>query len=275
MPAQRTPVTPASRPPVSDAEAAAAIAGYVPTCLPGHLWARCADAVRAAVAAANPPTGKHARLWLAHLCQFLSTPCGWAGDGPPDLAALLTESAIAAYTYTAGRPANRTSGINRRADLRRIARAAGSVVPAPLPFGKTTRTTLRPELLAAARLPLPVAGIAQGWELSRGRALPQEAFRPVLAALQASGESTATGPGAGTLTLPASARVLAEATDQPVKEVAASMKKPSPAGAPSTAKKLSRRAVLRYAKANRAAGEAHRAGPTLADVPPPAPCPKR
>jgi hypothetical protein len=206
---------------------------------------------------------------LAHLCQFLSSPCGWAGDGPPDLAAMLTQSTIAAYTYTAGRPAKRTSSIIRRTSLRRIARAAGSVVPAAAPFGKTTTTALRPELLAAARLPIPVAGIAQAWERARHRSLPQDAFRPVVTALLAGVQSTAKGPGAGMLALPASLRVLAEATDQPVKEVAASMKKPSPAGAPKAAKKLSRRAVLRYAKANLAAGQAHRAGPTLADPPAP------
>jgi len=170
---------------------------------------------------------------------------------------------------TPGRPAKRTSSIIRRTSLRRIARAAGSVVPAAAPFGKTTTTALRPELLAAARLPIPVAAIAQAWERARDRSLPQDAFRPVVSALQSRCENTAKGPGAGMLALPGSARVLAEATDQPVKEVAASMKKPSPAGAPKAAKKLSRRAVLRYAKANLAAGEAHRAGPTLADAPSP------
>ena len=226
--------------------------------------------VRAAVAASNPSTGKVARLWLAHLCQFLSTPCGWAGDSAPDLAAMLTESTIAAYSYRDGGRADQGSDVHRRTSLRHIARPAGSVAPASAPYARTTTSGLRPELLAAARLPLPVAGIAQGWERARGRALPQEAFRPVLAALLAGCESTATQRGAGTLTLPASARVLAEATDQSVKEVAASMKKPSPAGAPRVAKKLSRRAVLRYARANLAAGEAHRAGPTLADAPGPA-----
>ena len=255
--------------PAGDADVVAAIASYVPTCLPPARWARCADVARAAVAATNPRTAKVARALLAHLCQFLSTPCGWAGDGPPDLAALLTQSTIAAYTYTAGGVANRASGVIRRTSLRRIARAAGSVAPAPLPYAKTTTTALRPELLAAARQPLPLAGIAQAWEHRHDRALPQDAFRPVVAALQAGGESTAAWPDAGTLTLPASLRVLAEATDQPVKEVAASMNKPSPAGAPRAAKKLSRRAVLRYARANLAAGEAHRAGPTLADAPAP------
>jgi hypothetical protein len=107
MSAQRTPVSPASPAPGSEAEVAAAIAGYVPMCLPGRGWARCADAVRAAVAASNPPTAKVARLLLAHLCQFLSTPCGWAGDGPPDLAAMLTEATIAAYTYPGVKAANR------------------------------------------------------------------------------------------------------------------------------------------------------------------------
>ena len=48
------------------------------------------------------------------------------------------------------------------------------------------------------------------------------------------------------------------------------MNKPSPPPAPKAAKKMSRRAVLRYARANLAAGEAHRAGPTLADAPGPA-----
>jgi hypothetical protein len=268
MSAQRTPVTPASPAPGSEAEVAAAIASYAPVCLPGRRWAQCANAARAAVAASNPPSGKVARLLLVHLCQFLSTPCGWAGDSVPDLAAMLTETTIADYTYPGVKAANRASGIIRRTSLRRIARAAGSATPAARRY-TTTTTALRPELLATARLPLPVAGIAQGWERARGRTLPQEAFQPVLAALQAGCESTATGPGAGTLTLPASARVLAEATDQPVKEVAASMNKPSPAGAPRAAKKLSRRAVLRYAKANLAAGEAHRAGPTLADAPAP------
>jgi len=60
--------------------------------------------VRAAVAATHPATAKIARLRLAHLCQFLSTPCGWAADGPPDLAGLLTESTIAAYGLPRERP---------------------------------------------------------------------------------------------------------------------------------------------------------------------------
>jgi len=269
MRAQPNPSTRTSSEPGSEAEVAATIANYSPACLPERRWAQCADVVRAAVAATNPRTDRDARSLLAHLCQFLSTPCGWAGDSPPDLAALLTQSTVAAYTYAAGRPANRTSGIIRRTSLRRIARAGGFVPPASLPFRGTTTTALRPELLAAARLPIPVSGIAQAWERARARALPQDAFRPVVAALRAGGECTAAQPGAGTLTLPGSARVLAEATDQPVKEVAASMNKPSPAGAPKPPRKLSRRAVLRFARANLAAGEAHLAGPTLADAPAP------
>lgn len=252
------------------ADVAAAIANYTPTCLPPARWVQCADVARAGVAATNPPTAKVARALLVHLCQFLSTPCGWAADGPPDLAALLTTPTIAAYTYTAGGVAKRTSSIIRRTSLGRIARAAGSVAPATAPFGKTTTTALRPELLAAARLPIPVAGIAQAWEHRHGGALPQEAFRPVAAALLDVYDSTAGWPDGGMFWLPASLRVLAEATDQTVKEVGASMNKPSTTGAPKPAgKKLSRRAVLAYAKANLAAGEAHRAGPTLADPPEP------
>ena len=274
MPAHRTPVTPPSPPPASDAEVAAVIARYAPSCLPEHRWAQCSDAVRAAVTAANPSTGKIARLWLVHLCQFLSTACGWAGDGPPDLVAMLTESTIAAYTYTGAKRASRVSGIIRRTSLRHIARAAGAVAPVARPYAKTTTTALRPELLAAARQPLPLAAIAQGWELSRGRALPQEVFRPVIAVLLTSCGNTAARPGWGTFTSPPSVRVLAEATDQSVKEGAASMKKPSTPPPPKAAKKMSRRAVLRFARANLAAGEAHRAGPTLADAPAPGALPE-
>lgn len=52
------------------------------------------------------------------------------------------------------------------------------------------------------------------------------------------------------------------------------MNKPSPPPAPKAAKKMSRRAVLRFARANLAAGEAHRAGPTLADAPSPGALPE-
>ena len=264
-----SPQRPPGRPgPAKDAEVAAAIASYTPTRLPERRWAHRANVVRAAVAASNPPSGKVARLLLVHLCQFLSTPCGWAGDSVPDLAAMLTETTIAAYTYPGVKPANRASGIIRRTSLRRIARAAGSAAPAARRYATTT-TALRPELLAAARQPLPLAAIAQAWEHSHGRVLPQEAFRPVVAALPAEPADTAAGPGAGTLPLSGSVRVLAEATDQSVKEVAASIKKPSPMAAPQRPKQLSRRAVLRYARANLAAGQAHRAGPTLADAPAP------
>jgi len=264
-----SPQRPPGRPgPAKDAEVAAAIASYTPTRLPERRWAHRANVVRAAVAASNPPSGKVARLLLVHLCQFLSTPCGWAGDSVPDLAAMLTETTIAAYTYPGVKPANRASGIIRRTSLRRIARAAGSAAPAARRYATTT-TALRPELLAAARQPRPLAAIAQAWEHSHGRVLPQEAFRPVVAALPAEPADTAAGPGAGTLPLSGSVRVLAEATDQSVKEVAASIKKPSPMAAPQRPKQLSRRAVLRYARANLAAGQAHRAGPTLADAPAP------
>jgi phage N-6-adenine-methyltransferase len=264
------PFTPARPALMAATKVARAIANYTPTCLPPARWAQCADVARAAVAATNPPTVKVARDLLLHLCQFLSTPCGWTGEGAPDLATLLTAPTIAAYSYTAGGVANRASGVCRRTDLLRIARAVGSVPAAPTSYAKTTTTALRPELLAAARQPVPLAGIAQAWERAHGRALPAYAFRPVVATLLASCENTARQPERGTFWLPAPLRVLAEATDQPVKEVGASMNKPSTTGAPKPAgKKMSRRAVVAYAKANLAAAQAHRGGPTLADQPEP------
>lgn len=245
------------------------IANYAPACLSATRWSHCADAVRAAVAAAKPPTVKHARLWLTHLCQFLSSPCGWDGTVTPDLAALLTEATIRAYGCNSRGAGNTyTTACNRRNNLRRIARASGWLAPTSTPFAKTTTTALRAELLAAAKQPLPVAVIAQAWESRNNRVLPEAAFRPVVAALLVTSDVNATPPSGGTFWSPASMRVLAKATDQMVKGCEASVKKPNPTGALTAAgKKLSRQAVLRHAKANLAAGKAHRDGPTLTDPP--------
>jgi len=218
MSAQPTPAKPVRAAPANPVAVAAAIGSYAPRGLPATWWAQCADVARAAVSATHPRTGADARALLTHLCQFLSTPCGWAGDGPPDLAALLTESTIVAFVYRAGGAGKAApTDAARRTNLRHIARAVGSVAPAAGPYAKTTTTALRPELLAAARQPLPLAAIAQAWEHSRARALPQDAFRPVVAELLAGSESTAVQSGVGTLTSLASHRVLAEATDQSVK----------------------------------------------------------
>jgi hypothetical protein len=119
MSAQQTPATPTRPAPANTAAVARAIASYAPVCLPGRRWAQCANAARAAVAATHPATGKVARLRLTHLCQFLSTPCGWAGVGAPALATLLTESTIAAFVYkVSGMENTASTDTARRTNLR-------------------------------------------------------------------------------------------------------------------------------------------------------------
>lgn len=272
-PVRTTPAHPftQSRPePATAAEVAQHLEKYTPACLSAERWAQCADVARAAVAAARPPTVRAAQVWLLHLCQFLATPCGWTGEGAPDLSALLTEHAISAFVYDARRSGNGVATVHtRRTDLRHIARAA-NVAPQQAPsFLRKPGSGLRPGLLAAAKQPLPIAGIAQAWEHGHGAALPQNALMTLVLTLLARCENTATQPDSGTFWSPASLRVLAEAADQPVKEREASMQQTSPTRAPKAATKMSRRAVLQYAKANLAAAKAHRDGPTLADAPEP------
>jgi len=271
-PVRTTPAHPftQSRPePATAAEVAQHLERYTPACLSAERWAQCADVARAAVAAAKPPTVKDAHDWLLHLCQFLATPRGWTGEGAPDLSALLTERAISAFVYDARRSGNGVATVRtRRTDLRHIARATNVALPPAPSFFRKPGSGLRPGLLAAAKQPLPIAGIAQAWQHGHGAELPQNALMTLGLTLLARCADTAMQPDSGTFWSPASLRVLAEAADQPVKEREASMQQTSSAPVPQPAsKKLSRRAVLQYAKANLAAAKAHRDGPTLADAP--------
>jgi hypothetical protein len=239
---------------------AALVRSYTPQAMTPGRWVVCAAPVRQAVLATRPGTRGAAGTYLATLCRFLNSPCGWDAKSQPDLAALLTDENIKQH-------ANTLSGANTRiaarGQLRAISRAIGAlparqVLPNPHP------RIPDPLLAAGARLPIPVAILAAACARAHRRPLPVEPFKAVVAALRREAEAAAKDRSPGTVSLPAVIRALAGANDQPVKDTVTSKRGNIARG---TTRPLSRRAAVAHAKAAMAAAQAVTTSRVVAEAP--------
>ena len=254
---------------------------YVPTSLSARDWSLTKEPAQAAVLAATPVNAEDAKGLVSRLCRFLAGPCGWDRSGAPDLAALLTETGIAAHLErleSAGK-ASKTRE-NHRADLRRVARALAGT-----PTTKALRATAAPTAPAGWRAavtdaPTAFVATAEAWAHQAGRPITRDALDPVTRWLAHGSRATATQTGTGTVGAVSTAAPLAAAVDVQPRVVSpdstnppvtASVTPAAPASASngSRPRTMSRAAALRHAKAAAQAAVAVNAGPQLAAPPNP------
>lgn len=270
MPAKAPAVvgTPTHGPAQTSAQVEAKIASFVPSSMTKERWALCADTVRDAVRALNPPTRATAQVYMSSLVAFLNLPCGWTGTAAPDLAVLLTPSNIAAATDALPPTLRRR---NVRKDAMAAARALG-ITSRPPALNPNQVSACDPLMATAMTRPVPVALLLRSWEHATGKnALTTDPLRGATHQLKKLGLVTAGDNPIGTFVSASTVQVLAEAPDR--KAAVTSNKRPSAPAPPKAVspkkakgKKLSARAALAHAKASYATTQAIR--PAEGDVAP-------
>ena len=103
---------------------------FSPHRLSARSWASARDDAVSAVLAASPSDETSAVCLISRLCAFLAAHQSWAGEDAPDLAVLLIPASIDAFVAERLRRGERRGTVGLyRSDLRRIARAIGTMAP--------------------------------------------------------------------------------------------------------------------------------------------------
>lgn len=248
----------------------ARLARYRPRCLSSAEWGFARETVLSAVRTVGPTDAEDAKGLVSRACLFLAGPCGWGRSDAPDLGSLLTRTGIDAHLgrlAAAGRSAKTQE--NHRADLARLARALQALDPRR---SRSPRSAGAQSPLTAAITDFagPVAAVAAAWQRLTRRAMRRDDLEPV-AGLITDFAAYAHQGGPGTLSSPAAA--LAAATDAVTtawEATANTVEQNRRAPAPQRARRVSRAAAIRHAKAAITAAVEATAGPTLAEAPDPA-----
>ncbi|QIK83176.1 hypothetical protein [Sanguibacter sp. HDW7] len=232
---------------------------YTPTVLGTHAWALARAAVLDLAARTEPSDPRRARGMAWALCTFLAGPYGWDQQATPDLARLLTPTAINVLLERHAARGGRSTG-HLAARLDAAGRTARGL---EIPTRRRTRPAARVRTYTQDASVLVLAdALAQA-----GRPVTASTLTALAATLR---QGTARGRTARTLELTYTARIL-QATDERSTEAVQATPTPK---TPQTPKALSKRAQLALERAERAASRRAASGPVLAPEPDPASLPE-
>lgn len=256
------------------ADALAAVAAYTPTVLPPPLWALCAPTVHATVAATGPCSARQAAKRASYLAHFLAGVSGWDRTTVPDLAGLLTEEAIGRFTAQCLAAGVGTKTVtDRRRYLRSAARALRTDLPPRIEQGARGRDPQAGLCRAATvEMPVPVPALLQAYIRACAATSPsgrgpvaETAMVRLVTATREQAQATVTGAAAGMVLAPRTIQVLAAMPIAPPRTGPIPSTSTPPTDPSAAPRRPSRRAALRFARAN----QALMAGPQLAPDPDP------
>lgn len=233
---------------------------YTPRQLSCEAWQRAGPVVVPAIRAVPRYSDSLLSPMLAHVCWLLARPEVWDQASPSDLKAILTPEAIDQATSAEGWPgAPKSTRASYRQNLRRLGRSIGSVperTNAPTPVAPRAQSTWL-QVRELGPLTAVAAAVKQrGWTLHAASWLrlgDEMAAGGDLSCLRANrGSGSAARPKAGTVAdvrLVAGACVAASDVE-PSSEVRAANR--TKHQTPKPAKRLSRSAAIRQARASQA-----------------------